>query len=79
MAHGTVSLHSWNDGIDDDEGDPPVSTNYNARLDVQDEYNEYSRREREPRRGLRSRIVRPSRFGHDGAGDEAEGGGGAGW
>lgn len=69
MANGTVSLHSWNDGMHDDEGDPPLSTNYNARLDIKEDFNEHSRGT------LRSRIVRPAGFGQDGAGD---GGGGDG-
>ncbi len=73
MANGTVSLHSWNDGIDDDEGDPPLSTNYNARLDIKEEYNEHTRLTRGPRGSLRSRVVRPARYGQDGAGDGSAG------
>lgn len=87
MANGTVSLHTWNDSRhstnnsnstaqDDDEGDPPMGTNYNARLDVKEDYNEHSRITRGPRGGLRSRPVRPLRLGGDGVG---VGVGGAGW
>lgn len=80
MASGTVSLHSWNDGIDDDEGDPPLSTNYNARLEIMDEFNEHSRTTKGQRGGLRSRIVRPARFGQDGTADEdGDGPNPAGW
>ena len=64
MATGTVSLHSWNDGNDDDEADPSMGTNYNCRLDVQEDYN--GTRRRGPRGGLRSNPVRPQRLGQDG-------------
>lgn len=79
MANGTVSLHSWNDGNEDDEGDPPLSTNYNARLDIRDDYNEHTRRTRGPRGGLRSRVVPPVRYGQDGGAAGNEDGAGAGW
>ena len=40
MASGTVTIHSWNDGAEDDEGDyAPIGSNYNCRLDVRDDYN----------------------------------------
>ncbi len=85
MATGTVSLHSWNDGAEDDEALPEMSSNYNARLDPREDFNSAMRRarSREDRRGptitrsraegrgLRSSVVRPARLG----GDE-EGGGG---
>lgn len=73
MATGTVSLHSWNDGNDNDEGDPPMGTNYNYRLDIRDDYNETRRRG--PRGGLRSNPVRPQRLGQDDLHDN----GGGGW
>ena len=88
MATGTVTLHSWNDDVEDDEGDfSPLGTNYNCRLDVRDDYNAAATRERRRRtredggRGLRSTIVRPQRLGMDNDGpDEGGGGGGrAGW
>lgn len=69
MATGTVSLHTWNDGINDDEGDPPLSTNYNACLDIREDYNEHMRMTRGVRGSLRSRIVRPARYGQDETGD----------
>lgn len=78
MANGTVSVHSWNDGIEDDEGYPPLSTNYNSRLDVKDDFDEHTRMTRGPRGSLRSRVVRPARFGQDGAGDE-DGANAVGW
>jgi hypothetical protein len=65
MATGTVSLHSWNDG-NDDEADPPMGTNYNCRLDVREDYNETRRGG--PRGDLRSNPVRPQRLGQDGNG-----------
>jgi WD repeat-containing protein 23 len=80
MSTGTVTLHSWNDGNDDDEAEPDMGTNYNARLDVRDDYNKArdSRRSREGGVGLRSRIVRPRRLGDEDNGDE-DGAGGGGW
>ena len=63
MATGTVTLHSWNDGNDDDEADPPMGTNYNGRLDVREDYNETRRRG--PGGGLRSNPVRRQRLGVD--------------
>lgn len=29
---GTCTLHSWNDGASEDEGDPPVGANYDCKL-----------------------------------------------
>jgi hypothetical protein len=78
MATGTVTLHSWNDGAEDDEGDPPIGTNYNCRLDVRDDYNAAAKRStirtRSGGHGLRSSVVRPQRLGMD-VGDDEEGGG----
>ncbi len=73
MATGTVSLHSWNDGNDDDEAEPPMGANYNGRLEIQEGYGETRRRA--PRGGLRSNPARPQRLGQDGA----NGHGGSGW
>lgn len=39
MATGTVSVHSFSDGTEDDEGLPPMSSNYNARLDLREDFN----------------------------------------
>lgn len=46
MATGTVSLHSWNDGNQDDEADPPMASNYNARLDRREDFDFAARRAR---------------------------------
>lgn len=75
MATGTVTLHSWNDGAEDDEGDPPMGANYNARLDMREDYNQRSREARNRASGrLRSNPVRARRFGaqpdSNGDGDE---------
>jgi hypothetical protein len=82
MSTGTVTLHSWNDDNEDDEAEPVMGTNYNARLDLRDDYNRArdSRRSREGGLGLRSTIVRPRRLGDEGNGDDgALGTGGGGW
>lgn len=73
MATGTVSQHSWNDGNDDDEAEPPMGTNYNCRLEVFDDYNQTRRLGL--RGGLRSNPVRPQRLDQDGT----NGHGGGGW
>ena len=87
MSTGTVTLHSWNDpsyeapgqcgeGNEDDEGDPPMGTNYNSRLDVREDYGEARKnmRSRDGGRGLRSNVVRPARLGAN-TGEEGEEGG----
>jgi hypothetical protein len=33
MSTGTVTLHSWADGAEEDDAKPPMGCNYNARLD----------------------------------------------
>ena len=85
MSTGTVTLHSWNDENEDDEGEPLMGTNYNSRLDVREDYGKAreGRRDREGGRGLRSTVVRPQRFGggddDDDGGEGAGGAGGGGW
>ncbi|EXJ92446.1 hypothetical protein A1O3_00997 [Capronia epimyces CBS 606.96] len=90
MASGTVSLHSWNDGNEDDEALPPMASNYNASLDAREDFDAAARRarasgnissragtrSRAEGRGLRSSVVRPQRFGADTGGDASEDGGG---
>lgn len=78
MATGTVSVHSWSDNTDDDEGFPPMGANYNARLDPRDDYNVHKREARDRTGGrLRSRVVRPTRYG--GNADVQESADGEGW
>jgi hypothetical protein len=84
MATGTVSLHSWNDGAESDEALPPISSNYNARLDPRTDFDDAMRRAREPGsrnraagRGLRSSVVRPTRY--NGGEEDDDGDGGGGW
>ena len=90
MTTGSVSLHSWNDGAEDDEALPAMSSNYNARLDPKEDFDNAMRRarEREQRsgptitrsraegRGLRSTVVRPARLA---GGDQDGGEGGGSW
>ena len=90
MATGTVSLHSWNDGAEDDEALPSVSSNYNARLEPRKDFDSAMRRGRDADeakgptitrsraggRGLRSNIVRPARLGAE---DAEAGDGGSIW
>ncbi|KIW78251.1 hypothetical protein Z517_08085 [Fonsecaea pedrosoi CBS 271.37] len=51
MATGTVSVHSWNDGAEDDEALPAMSSNYNARLDPREDFDNAMRRARGGNRG----------------------------
>lgn len=37
-AQGTCSVHSWSDGTEDDEGDPPMGRRVNARLGHDEQY-----------------------------------------
>ena len=76
MSTGTVTLHSWNDQNEDDEGEPPMGTNYNSRLDVREDYGRAreSVRTRDGGRGLRSNVVRTRRYG-----EEDDDDGEAGW
>ena len=83
MATGTVSMHSWNDtdsgtaASAEDEGFPPVGSNYNHSLEPRPDYDEagglHRRRTRgaagSGREGLRSNVVRPRRFGQEGGGE----------
>lgn len=32
MACGTVTSHSWNDGVEDDEAEPKMGTRVNSKL-----------------------------------------------
>jgi len=83
MATGTVSLHSWNNGAEDDEALPAMSSNYNARLDMREDFNlaqrrsraaaETKSRSRAEGRGLRSSVVRPQRLGVDREEDPSSG------
>jgi WD repeat-containing protein 23 len=83
MATGSVSLHSWNDGAEDDEALPPMGSNYDAVLGPREDLNTAARRaratpgtrytrSRTEGRGLRSSVVRPQRLGRD---DEEDAGG----
>ena len=81
MSTGTVSVHSWSDNPDDDEGWPPMGANYNSRLDPRDDFNRHKSNQRDRMSGrLRSRVVRPTRFGgaEEVESDESEGAAGEG-
>ncbi|OQD77248.1 hypothetical protein PENDEC_c003G07048 [Penicillium decumbens] len=60
LSTGTCTVHSWNNGAANDEGDPPIGKSYDDRLRYVPEFNDY--RENAPaartRRPLRSRPVR---------------------
>ena len=50
MSHGTCTVHTWNDGLDYDEGDPAMGYRVDAQLrDVRFRDED----EEQPRRGTR--------------------------
>ncbi|KAJ5153246.1 LEC14B protein [Penicillium canariense] len=63
LSSGTCTMHSWNDGADKDEGDPPIGRSYDHKLRPLPEFNRYqdnpppTRMHRRTRRPLRSRPV----------------------
>ncbi|KAJ5111096.1 hypothetical protein N7532_001631 [Penicillium argentinense] len=68
LSTGTCTVHSWNDGANDDEGDPPIGKSYDDKLRYVPEFNHY--REHAPvprsrRRPLRSRPVRRQSIDED--------------
>ncbi|RMZ85394.1 hypothetical protein DV737_g737, partial [Chaetothyriales sp. CBS 132003] len=70
-AMGTVTQHSWNDGAEDDEGDPQMGGNYNAKLEMREDYNQRRRETRARDNGrLRSNPVPRRRYGQDEDADE---------
>ncbi|KAJ5885139.1 hypothetical protein N7495_009649 [Penicillium taxi] len=64
LSSGTCTIHSWNDGAKDDEGDPPIGKSYNDKLKPIPEFDRYreQRGDTETARSrqnlLRSRPVR---------------------
>ncbi|KAF7718758.1 Uncharacterized protein PECH_004256 [Penicillium ucsense] len=63
LSTGTCTVHSWNDGADNDEGDPPIGRNFDHKLRPLPHFNNYratapsERAQRRARRPLRSRPV----------------------
>ncbi|KAL1870033.1 hypothetical protein Plec18167_007551 [Paecilomyces lecythidis] len=57
MSTGTCTMHSWNDGAAEDEGDPPPGKSYNSKLNYIPSFNRYSETSRN--HGVRSRPVMP--------------------
>ncbi|KAJ5965685.1 hypothetical protein N7481_012399 [Penicillium waksmanii] len=59
LSSGTCTVHSWNNGAKDDEGDPPIGKSYDDKLRYVPEFNHYREHAPPPRRRpLRSRPVR---------------------
>ncbi|PYH94170.1 WD40 repeat-like protein [Aspergillus ellipticus CBS 707.79] len=44
LSTGTCTLHTWNDGVDGDEGDPPIAGNYDSKLNPVPEFNSFKER-----------------------------------
>ncbi|KAJ6157535.1 hypothetical protein N7470_005127 [Penicillium chermesinum] len=60
LSSGTCTVHSWNDGAEKDEGEPPIGKSYDDKLRHLPDFDEYRQNAPAPRtrRGLRSRPVR---------------------
>ena len=60
LSSGTCTVHSWNDGVGDDEGCPPIGKNYDDKLRHVPHFDDYRENAPAPRtrRPLRSRPVR---------------------
>lgn len=58
MSTGTCTTHSWNDGVEDDEGEPKMGLRVDQRLEVDDDLHDNPRSSREGRRmsHYRSRL-----------------------
>ena len=61
MSTGTCTTHSWNDGAEDDEGEPKMGLRVDQRLEVDDDLYDNPRQRNGqatgPRTRLRSRRV----------------------
>ncbi|KAJ5652225.1 hypothetical protein N7507_009651 [Penicillium longicatenatum] len=59
LSSGTCTVHSWNDGAENDEGEPPIGQSYDDKLRYVPEFNRYRENAPAPRsrRPLRSRPV----------------------
>lgn len=53
-------MHSWNDGAEKDEGDPPIGMSFDDKLRYMPDFDEYRENAPAPRsrRTVRSRPVR---------------------
>lgn len=62
MSTGTCTIHSWNDGASDDEGEPKMGQRVGQTLERDDElYGPPRNRSNQPRSRLRSRrVVNPA-------------------
>ncbi|KAL8972209.1 MAG: hypothetical protein Q9183_000667 [Haloplaca sp. 2 TL-2023] len=61
MSTGTCTTHSWNDGAEDDEGEPRMGLRVNQRLEEDEDLYDHPRRgnrQSQFRSRLRSRMVR---------------------
>lgn len=61
MSTGTCTIHSWNDGADDDEGEPKMGVRVNQRLEEDESLYDNTRTGRRTsqfRSRLRGRGVR---------------------
>ncbi|KAJ5930454.1 hypothetical protein N7466_005947 [Penicillium verhagenii] len=63
LSSGTCTVHSWNDGAEKDEGEPPIGQSYDDKLRNMPEFNHYRENTQAPRarRPLRSRPLRRMR------------------
>ena len=58
MSTGTCSTHSWNDGAEDDEGEPRMGSRVDEKLEMDDDLygNPHPSRDRRPMSHYRARL-----------------------
>lgn len=54
MSTGTCTVHSWNDGAEEDEAEPKMGLRVNQKLEVDPSFYSSPEGEQPPRRSLRT-------------------------
>ena len=65
MNKGTCTVHSWNDGAEDDEAEPKMGLRVNEKLEVDPEFYESDTRPAASTRAARRRTLRAQLLGDD--------------
>ncbi len=73
MSTGTCTLHSWNNGADDDEAEPKMELRVNERLDYDEDLYDSPRAGTETRRQFARTRLRSRRVAGMDDDEDAEG------
>ncbi|KAJ5623095.1 hypothetical protein N7490_011700, partial [Penicillium lividum] len=65
LSSGTCTIHSWNDGADKDEGEPPIGQSYDDKLRSVPEFNRFRKTHIQETRRMRHLRSMPVRFEED--------------